>query len=102
MDGVWIPIIAVSGGMVIAAVAIVSEHFQKMAKIQASNSSSVNTNVSNVLEEIRREMAELRDTTTRYDMSFDSALQRVESRVSHIEGRLISLEHSDSNQARTT
>ena len=37
------------------------------------------------LEELRREITALRDTTTQYDMSFDTALQRLESRLSHLE-----------------
>ncbi len=42
-----------------------------------------------MVEEIRKEVAELRDITTRYDMSFDTALQRLESRVEQLEsGRL--------------
>ena len=34
---------------------------------------------------LRRQMESLRDTTTQYDISFDTALQRMESRVNHIE-----------------
>ena len=30
-------------------------------------------------------MAALRDTTTRYDMSFDTALQRLENRMAYLE-----------------
>lgn len=41
-----------------------------------------------VVEEIaalRREMAQIRDTTTHYDLSFDAALTRVESRLHDLE-----------------
>jgi hypothetical protein len=40
------------------------------------------------LQELSQQIAELRDMTTRYDMSFDAALQRMESRVSHMEARM--------------
>ncbi len=34
---------------------------------------------------LRAQMSELRDTTTQYDLSFDTALQRMERRVEHVE-----------------
>jgi hypothetical protein len=37
------------------------------------------------IRKLQEQIHELRDTTTRYDMSFDAALQRLEARVSHIE-----------------
>ncbi len=40
------------------------------------------------LEATRQELRDLRDTSTQYDISFDTALGRVESRVSHVERRL--------------
>lgn len=41
--------------------------------------------LANEIRQIQQQLHELRDTTTRYDMSFDAALQRLESRVSHLE-----------------
>ena len=72
--GILIANIAVAGGCGIAIIAIITEHSQKMAKINAMTGGVSNANNSAPLEYIRREIAELRDTTTRYDMSFDSAL----------------------------
>lgn len=69
----------------IGGLAILLEHFQKIAKIKADSDAAGNTRVAEALDSIRREIAELRDTTTRYDLSFDSALQRLESRVAHLE-----------------
>src|SRR5688572_19367568 len=41
------------------------------------------------VESLRKEVAELRKTTTRYDLSFDPALHRLEPRVGQLEtGRL--------------
>ncbi len=37
------------------------------------------------LQKLHSEMAQLRDTTTHYDMSFDAALQRVEARIESVE-----------------
>ena len=41
--------------------------------------------VMDALDELRREMAMLRDTTTKFDMSFDAALARVEDRLNTLE-----------------
>ncbi len=35
---------------------------------------------------LRREVQSLRDTTTKFDMSFDAALERLEQRVDRMEG----------------
>lgn len=41
--------------------------------------------VMDVIAELRQEMAMLRDTTTKFDMSFDAALARVENRLESLE-----------------
>jgi len=35
---------------------------------------------------LRREVQALRDTTTKFDLSFDAALERLEQRMDHVEG----------------
>lgn len=83
--GVFIPIIA----LCIPIIAIRSKHQQRMAEIKAATMLNGNTNVSpNIAVEIaalRQEVAALRETTTRFDMSFDAALTRLEQRVDHID-----------------
>ena len=37
------------------------------------------------LQDLRREVAELRETTTRFDMSFDAAMTSLENRVERVE-----------------
>ena len=44
------------------------------------------------VEALRAEVRTLRDTTMQYDISFDSALQRVESRVDQMERRAMPTE----------
>ena len=66
----------------------VLKHQRKMAELQVRSGYQVGTNNSSQeLLELTRQIAELRDTTTRYDMSFDSALQRLESRVGNLENK---------------
>jgi hypothetical protein len=57
----------------------------RIAELQMMRGQGVDGNVASEIRQLREQLHELRDTTTRYDMSFDSALQRLESRVSHLE-----------------
>ena len=41
------------------------------------------------LAALRREVQELRDTTTRFDLSFDAALERLERRMDYAEGQQV-------------
>jgi hypothetical protein len=52
------------------------------------------------MRDLKRQIEELRDTTTKYDMSFDTALQRIESRVSNVENRVSGIESSNVQQSR--
>lgn len=48
------------------------------------------------IQQLRDEIHSLRDTTTQYDISFDSALQRLEQRIEQVERRGVSGETSAS------
>ena len=52
------------------------------------NDSSGSAALKAEIEAMRLQMASLRDTTTQYDLSFDTALQRMEQRMAHMEQRL--------------
>src|ERR1051325_8256178 len=81
-------IVIVGMSLGVGAIAIVTEHFQKMAKIRAQVPARGSQPVLEAIEAIRKEVADLRDTSTKYDMSFDAALQRMESRLTHVEQRV--------------
>ena len=78
-----IPIIGVS----IPIVAIVTSHQRKLAEIKAQRTVNVPANVQSEMEALRNEVAALRDTTTRFDLSFDAAITRLEDRVDRVETR---------------
>lgn len=67
----------------IPIVAILSAHHRKVLelKLKARGEAGVLAEI----EKLRAELRELRDTTTRFDLSFDTALQRLESRIEHLE-----------------
>lgn len=70
-------------------------HQRKMLEMRMKSQGQEGQNLASELREIKNQMAELRDTTTRYDMSFDSALQRLESRMGQMDQRIHSIEQRD-------
>jgi len=97
MDGEVIAILMVFG---IPMTALVTYHMRKMAEIKARIGTSVDANVLGAIRELKEQFNELRDTTTKYDMSFDAALQRIENRVNHLEGRVGRVEQQSPNPAQ--
>lgn len=41
------------------------------------------------LREVQRELRDLRETSTKFDLSFDAGLDRLEERVGRVEGRIM-------------
>jgi hypothetical protein len=75
--------------------AILAEHKQKMAQIRLKAPKELEAGSRGEISELRQQLTDLRDLTTKYDLSFDQALQRIESRVAHFEQRLNALERGD-------
>lgn len=67
--------------------AIWTHHRRKMEELRLQQKGNVSEPVRAELNALREELKQLRDTSMSYDISFDSALQRVEQRVSNIEGQ---------------
>jgi hypothetical protein len=88
-----IPIMALS----IPIIAIIASFKHKGEELRLKAGMMGDANLASQLREIQTQIAELRDTTTRYDVSFDSALQRIESRVGSLEGRVTAIESEQSS-----
>lgn len=90
-DLVWalIPLTAI---VCIIGIPVWTAHQRQMMQLRLKLGQNTDASVTVELQALRQELAELRDTSTRYDMSFDSALQRIESRVGHLEGRVATIE----------
>jgi len=71
-------------------IAILTSHRRKVLEIRQSGVH--NDSIRSTVDSLREELSELRDTATRFDMSFDTALQRLESRIERIEQRLQQVE----------
>ena len=76
----------------IPIIAIITAHHRKIMEMKMKMGGSGDSRVVEELTVLKQQMAELRDTTTRYDISFDAALQRIESRVGHLESKIATIE----------
>jgi hypothetical protein len=79
----------------IPAIAILTEHQRKMVQLQLKQPEPGKRVATSELTELRQQLTDLRDLTTKYDLSFDQALQRIESRVGRLEERMTTVEQSN-------
>ncbi len=68
--------------------AIWTSHRRKMLEMQMRLRNEGDAGVRTAVDALREEVRALRDTTTQYDLSFDTALQRMERRVEGLERRV--------------
>lgn len=75
--------------------AIRAFHQRKLEEIKARQTTQIDANTLEAIEALREEFAALRDTTTQYDVSFDTALHRIEGRLGQMEQRVNRIERRD-------
>ena len=90
--GEFAGILAILGVFGIPLSAIWLSHRRQMMEMKMKLNQGDDASVRAAIEALRAEMRTLRDTTMQYDISFDSALQRVESRVDQMERRIAPVE----------
>lgn len=93
--GVFIPIIAIIGGI---SAAIVKRYFQyktRELELRMQSGQAADSDLARQIQELRKEVAQLRDTSTSYDLSIDHQLQDLEHRVHFIEDRGIDAASGD-------
>jgi hypothetical protein len=78
--------------LAIPIVGILTHHRRKLEEIRLRHKTDISGETKAAIEALRKEMAGLRDTTTEYDVSFDTALHRIESRVGTLEQRMQQVE----------
>jgi hypothetical protein len=71
----------------IPLMAIWTSHVRKLAEIKASGTKSNDNSLRAEVEALRAEVASLRDTTTKFDLSFDSQLTQLETRMERSESQ---------------
>ena len=79
---------------------IIAGHHRRILELKLRLKQQADQSVLDELQDLKRQMTDLRDTTTRYDVSFDAALQRLDSRMSHLEQRVAHRER-ESEQAQS-
>src|SRR5947207_3008151 len=59
----------------------------RLEEIRNQRSAGMTEETIQTLREVQRELRELRDTTTKFDLSFDAGISRLEDRVMRLEQR---------------
>jgi hypothetical protein len=79
---VGVPLVGVSS---IIPALIWTHHRRKMEELRIQNRRLLSEDIRTEFAALRSEIRELRDTSMQYDLSFDTALQQMERRMTHLE-----------------
>ncbi len=79
---VGLPVTAVFS---IPALLIWTHHKRTMEELRLRNKNAIGETIKAEFASVRAEIQALRDTSTQYDLSFDTSLQRLERRIEQIE-----------------
>ncbi|HLV80188.1 MAG TPA: hypothetical protein VKT32_07885 [Chthonomonadaceae bacterium] len=96
-------IIPILGMIVVFSIplsAIWTSHRRKMLEMQLRLRNEGDIGVRAAVDALREEVRALRDTTTQYDLSFDTALQRMERRVEGLERRVSEMDGGNITNVR--
>ena len=93
--GEIIGLVAVSLIFGIPIVKIWTDHQRKVLEMRLKLNTHGDKSVRGELEALRLEVRSLRDTSMQYDLSFDTALQRMEHRVEGTERRVATIQSDD-------
>lgn len=89
--GFWEILVLILVGIPVAALfsiptlLIWTNHKRKMEELKMQRQRMIADDVRSEFAAIRAEIRDLRDTTMQYDLSFDTALQQMERRMSQVE-----------------
>jgi hypothetical protein len=84
----------------IPMLAIWTGHQRKMAELRLRTMQTGDTSLQAAVDGLREDLRTLRDTTMQYDLSFDAALQRMETRMGSIESKVREIEDTARTGAR--
>ena len=82
----FIPFFAIPFVFGIPIIAIWTSHQRKMKEMEIQAGQLRIGSGGSELSQLREEVRQLKDTALSYDLSFDTALQRMESRMDSMEG----------------
>jgi uncharacterized protein YicC (UPF0701 family) len=78
---VFIPIVALS----IPIVAIWTKHLQKMEEIRSQKTQGLNSDVQAKLDALQRQIIDIKDQSSRFDLALDASQDRLEERIAFLE-----------------
>ena len=95
MSGEETAVMIVMSVMSVPLAGIITWHRQQIEKIRASKpssspSSNLDAAVLAELNQVKEQLLALRDTTTKFDLSFDASLDNMEERMKRVEERQLS------------
>lgn len=81
---------------------IITWHRQQIEKIRASKpttNSNLDAAVLAELNQVKEQLLALRDTTTKFDLSFDASLDKMEERMKRVEERQLSQSYGTTEES---
>ncbi len=94
-------VLAVFGSPVLVVQAIL-RHKQRMRELDRGLSPASDSNLRLEVETLRQELRRLRDTTSQYDVSFDTALQNMERKYETLDRKLESNQRQYDHEIRVS
>lgn len=86
-------VVVIAGSISIPIIiASMMNHRRKMMELDMQAKSRISFDTQKALDEVRMEMKMLRDSSTKYNISLDNSLQRVNDTIIRLEARLTKLE----------
>lgn len=80
--------------------AILTAHRRQVLEMKLRMKEQGDQGTVEALHNLQQEMMQLRDTTSRFDVGFDTALQRIEGRLNTLEQRVSRVEDQNTNPSR--
>jgi len=101
MSGEVTAVLIVMSVMSIPLAGIFTWHRQQIEKIRASkrNENSIDATVLAELNQLKEQVLALRDTTTKFDLSFDASLDNMESRMKRLEERQLAQSYNTTEES---
>jgi hypothetical protein len=84
-----VPIVAIVSGIGASVIKRYLAFKERELEMRLRHSNGGDADITRQLQELRQEIAHLRDTTTSYDLSIDHQLQQLERRMQYMENKNI-------------
>ncbi|MFN7016819.1 MAG: hypothetical protein ACK4P5_06625 [Fimbriimonadales bacterium] len=75
-------------GLLIPITAMVIKHRKEMMQLELEKRRLSNQEIAKQIEALREELAQLRETSTQYDLSLQANLESLQERVRHLERQI--------------